>query len=133
MRRKPHDGVYCRLAPSAIHGVGVFAVMPIPKGTLLFVHADASGLDVFVPDEDVQALPQPIRKLYTDFAVQQANGNWAAPKCMDDISVGWYVNHSKEPSISINESWEYRALRDIAAGEEIVVDYDTYSPMVLAP
>lgn len=32
----PHQQVYTRLKPSKIHGVGVFAIRPIPKNTRLY-------------------------------------------------------------------------------------------------
>ena len=33
---EPHEGVYARIGPSDIHGVGVLAIRAIPAGTLLF-------------------------------------------------------------------------------------------------
>lgn len=127
---RPHEGVFCRLSPSSIHGVGVFAVLPIPKGTVLFERADAAGLDVFVDDQEIQFLPPAIKKLYTDFCVLGEGHKWACPKTLDDISVGWYVNNNEvNPNISIID-WEYKALRDIAVGEEITVSYDSYSSMI---
>lgn len=32
----PHHNIYTRLAPSKIHGVGVFAIKDIPKGKNVF-------------------------------------------------------------------------------------------------
>ena len=39
MRKLPHEGVYTRIKPSNIHGVGVFAISDIPKGTYVFEYA----------------------------------------------------------------------------------------------
>ena len=36
----PHVKVYTRLGPSKIHGVGVFAILPIKKGTYIFYGDD---------------------------------------------------------------------------------------------
>jgi hypothetical protein len=36
----PHSGVYARLGISGIHGVGVFAITRIPKGTYIFPDDD---------------------------------------------------------------------------------------------
>jgi SET domain-containing protein len=127
---KSHDGVYTRLAASQIHGIGVFAILPIPKGTALFT-SEGSGLVSGIPDAEVQSLPAPLKKLYTDFAIQmEKGGEWVGPLCFDDMSTGWYVNHSKTPNINISKEYYYTALRDILVGEELTVDYDTYSPMV---
>ena len=32
----PHDKVYSRIKPSPLHGIGVFAIKGIPKGTYVF-------------------------------------------------------------------------------------------------
>jgi hypothetical protein len=34
--RSPHEGVYTRIGRSRTHGVGVIAIRPIPRGTLVF-------------------------------------------------------------------------------------------------
>ena len=34
----PHENVYVRLGKSEIHGIGVFAIRPIPKGTDIFAN-----------------------------------------------------------------------------------------------
>jgi multidrug efflux pump subunit AcrA (membrane-fusion protein) len=34
----PHQGVWVRLGVSAIEGIGVFAIRPIPKGTDIFAN-----------------------------------------------------------------------------------------------
>ena len=34
----PHEGVYVRLGLSALHGIGVFAIRPIPAGTDIFAN-----------------------------------------------------------------------------------------------
>lgn len=41
----PHHNVYTRLEYSLIHGVGVFAIRPIPAGTMIFEgdEAESSG------------------------------------------------------------------------------------------
>lgn len=37
-----------------------------------------------------------------------------------------YLNHSETPNvISLNEGEEFEAIRDIASGEELLVDYGT--------
>jgi hypothetical protein len=135
----PHVGIFTRLAPSSIHGVGVFAILPIPALTPLFENVD-DGPETFVPDSMVQALPPAIKKLYLDFAIKsdhatdgdtrpRKNMTWWMVQSFDSIGVAWYVNHSKDPNIIITRAWDYVAIKDIAEGEELTVDYDTYSPM----
>ncbi len=40
------------------------------------------------------------------------------------MEIGWYVNHSNTPNAH-HLNYKYYALRDIKAGEEIVIDYNT--------
>lgn len=37
----PHDDVYTRLGPSKVHGVGVFAICDIPKGTFVSIVSES--------------------------------------------------------------------------------------------
>jgi uncharacterized protein len=127
--RKPHDGVFCRLGSSPIHGVGVFAILPILKGTLIFPD---EGKFLEVKEEEVSALPAPIKKLYDDFCPLEG-GKYVCPLEFNQVDIGYYLNHSKEPNCYTNDVLVdngFYALRDIAVGEELTVDYDTYSPMI---
>jgi hypothetical protein len=36
MAKLPHIGVFVRLKPSRLHGIGVFAIRDIPRGTYVF-------------------------------------------------------------------------------------------------
>jgi hypothetical protein len=40
------------------------------------------------------------------------------------MPIGWYLNHSKDPNAA-HEDFLYYASRDIRAGEEILIDYET--------
>ena len=62
----PDADVYTRLQPSNIHGVGVFAIRQIRKGTPLFM----SDKDIVWIDEgQIVNLPGELKKLYEDFAI----------------------------------------------------------------
>ena len=63
----PHEGVSTRLRPSPIHGVGVFAIKKIKKGTLLFPE-DIDEM-LWVKESQVPRGPRDIRALYDDFPV----------------------------------------------------------------
>jgi hypothetical protein len=66
----PHDGVCARLAPSPIHGVGVFAILQIPQETSIFEPDD--DLLVDVPESSISETPVEIRKLYRDFCLMNS-------------------------------------------------------------
>jgi hypothetical protein len=41
--------------------------------------------------------------------------------------IGWYLNHSGSPNSDEREEECYYAVRDIAAGEEITIDYKKFN------
>ena len=61
----PHVGVYTRLGRSKTHGVGVFAIKKIRRGTKVFGSDDA-GM-VWIDKHKAERLPNRIKKLYADF------------------------------------------------------------------
>src|SRR5271168_2299907 len=71
----PDVGVYTRLQPSNIHGVGVFAIRRIEKGTPLF--ADDEEI-IWVDEGYVAGLSKEIKKLYDDFAIIK-DGKYGCP------------------------------------------------------
>ena len=121
----PHIGVYCKLAPSPIHGVGVFALVDIPKDTDLF-GPDTTNLILIAPS-DVDKLPPSYKQLYQDFAVLH-DGWWHCPPSFNHMTNAWYLNHSDTPNVvCIIDDYAFISLRDIVVGEELLVDYNTYS------
>ena len=114
---------YFRLKPSTIPGagVGVFATTDIPKGTVLkelFAEDDVRRLtwaefaDLGVPDEIKENF---VTRYETECFV---------PRVFNRLSVGWYLNDSPEPNLAHDANYDYFALRDIAAGEELLIRYD---------
>jgi hypothetical protein len=121
----PHDGVYTRLQRSEIHGVGVFAIRDIPKETNIFSN-DKNEM-VWVDKADIDNIDSELKKLYDDFCVDK-NGKYGCPKNFNMLTVGWYLNKSKEnPNVRCTNDYDFIALRDIKKGEELTVDYSTYS------
>jgi hypothetical protein len=121
--KQPHYGVYARLGCSKIHGVGVFAISEIKKGTYVFYGDDAETVNVSVVN--VSSLPHNVRKLYTDFC-PTVNGEYVCPKNFNLMTIAWYLNHSDDPNMACNEDYQFYAQRDIHEGEELTSDYRTY-------
>lgn len=131
----PHEGVYTRIkcstaVPSGQYinesnaGVGVVAITDIPKGALVFAPDDDAV--VLVSSNKISVLPAEIRKLYEDFAVLK-NGSYTCPTNFNKLTVSWYLNCSEEPNVEADETLQFRALRDIRAGEELFSRYSDYS------
>jgi SET domain-containing protein len=124
MNRLPHSGVYTRLKPSKIHGVGVFAIQNIKKGTFIF--PDDNQRIRWVDESQVENIPRPLNRLYRDFAIIRGK-KYGAPWNFDRLTTAWYLNHSKKPNIAIDKRFRFYTMRHIRSGEELTVDYDTYS------
>src|ERR1700682_2471921 len=123
-RAVPHEGVYTRLGVSKAHGVGVFAIRGTKKGTKLFGNDDV-GL-VRVGRAEIKRLPAGVRRLYKDFCIIEDKGEtYLCPENFNVMTVSWYLNHSKKPNVRCDENFDFFALRDVKAGEELTVDYDT--------
>jgi len=129
-KQLPHNNVFTRLDRSDVHGVGVFAIIDIPRGTYIF-KGDKSEVNWFTEKElELSTLPQAVQKLYSDFCVILPDGNskkYGCPDSFNNMPISWYLNESKDPNLSCDKDYDFYAIRDIKAGEELTVDYSTYS------
>jgi hypothetical protein len=121
----PHRGVFVRLKPSTLHkgGVGVFAIRRIPRNTRLF--ADENEEVYWMPKK---SLPKsgPLRKLYGDFAIIKGK-RYGCPTSFNRLTPAWFLNESKSPNTRCDDNYDFYTLREIRAGEELTVDYETFS------
>ena len=125
----PHNKVYVRLGPSKIHGIGVLAIAPIQKGTMIF-HGDEETQMVWVSESQLKGLSTELKKLYKDFCVlimKKDKTLYGCPVNFNAMTTSWYLNHSSTPNIICNKEYIFYAKRNIKKGEELTVDYKTYS------
>jgi SET domain-containing protein len=123
---KPHDGVYTRIKPSKIHGVGVFAIRDIKKETYIFPGDDDEL--VWIKKNALKGVVRNVKRLYEDFCVIQEKGKtYGCPKNFNKMTIAWYLNHSKKPNVGCDKNYNFFALRKIKSGEELTADYDTYN------
>lgn len=129
----PHANVYTRLQPSKIHGVGVFAIRSIRKGTRLFL-GDNDEMHWIEPST-FRGSPKQIRRLYEDFAVIR-KGRYGCPDNFNRLTMSWYLNEpprGKLPNVKcLEESYDFVTLRRVSVGEELTVDYASFSELIPA-
>lgn len=123
-RKMPHHGVYARLRPSRIHGVGVFAIRRIPKGTYVFPDDDDELM--WIRKSELADLTAEDRKLYEDFCIIRGD-LYGCPRSFNRLTPAWYFNESSAPNMGVDETYRFYALRDIEKDEELTVDYASYS------
>jgi hypothetical protein len=118
----------CRLAPSVIHGVGVFAVRDIPKGIDPFAIGVRYPRNwVAMTPAELKSTPPGLRKLFTALFVPDVAGAFRIPILGANlVDIGAYLNHSGRPNVRTADGHQFMTRRRIRAGEELTVDYTTY-------
>lgn len=115
------------LKPSPLGGIGVFATHDIPAGTLLF------NRDFELRTLKVKDIPKPL----LPYCIYLNDEECLCPERFDRMEIGWYINHSSKPNIArrnkVSNAQAVKDLkartvhttRDIKAGEEILIDYNS--------
>ena len=110
--------------PSPIHSVGVYTTTPIRKGARVVEYA---GERITADEAD---------RRYDGISRTYLYGLEDGKTIIDGDGLGAYLNHSCDPNCEVDEIkgrvWLF-ALRDIAAGEELVWDYNLYDDEAPAP
>ncbi|MBL7709259.1 MAG: SET domain-containing protein [Chitinophagaceae bacterium] len=121
--RELSQEMYAMLKPSPVHGIGVFAMQDIPKGCRTIFSKNV-GEWIKLPIADVERLPDHSRNLVETYCLYDEEHYYVPDygfKVMDMVN---YLNHSSTPNIiSVNDGEYFEALTDIAAGEELLVNY----------
>jgi len=116
---------YVMIKPSPLHGIGVFAIRDIPKGTKN-IFSQGVGEWIKVSKQEVDALPQHARDLIENHCLFDEDHYFIPDYGFKLVDLVIYLNHSETPNvISLNEGEQFEALTDIACGEELLVDYGT--------
>jgi SET domain-containing protein len=117
------DEVYCQLKASPIHGVGVYAIRPIP--------AEANPMrlvkkqrEIRFSFEDLAEVHPGVMEQMKRFCFYDDDGVLVSTLGLNTMNFLFYVNHSKTPNITLKNDGSARALRDIETGEELTIDYD---------
>ena len=107
-------------------GAQVKAIRDIPQGCNPFSDLPADQY-VLVPADVIDGLDGPLKWLVQDMCVKQGGAYYVPKDGMNSINAAWYLNHSKDPNMRTEDGGDtFIAIRDIAAGEELTVDYDTF-------
>ena len=119
------NSTYVMIKPSPLHGIGVFAIRDIPKGTSN-IFSRGVGDWIKVSKEEVEALPQHSKDLIENHCLFDEDHYFIPDYGFKLVDLVIYLNHSETPNvISLNDGEEFEAIRDIAIGEELLVDYGT--------
>src|SRR6185436_3500961 len=102
---------------SGIAGRGLFANVPLVRGEIVSVKGghlvDRATLERY-------------KAVVNDADMQIADNLFLAPLTADEFEgVMMFLNHSCEPNVGVQGQIVFVAMRDVAAGEELTLDYGT--------
>jgi SET domain-containing protein len=104
---------------SELHGLGVFADEPIKKGQMVIrFHRD---FDLVFRDDEMEKLPKAMRDAIEYYGFR----NERLKVYTYNVDNERFMNHSEDPNLISGRQVVF-ALRDIAVGEELTMDYRTF-------
>jgi len=120
------NDIYCRLAPSKIHNVGVFAIREIPKNYNPFKLTYELD-DCLVRQKELENIPEAVKKIIKDFHVFENGRARLLMSGPNAFEISFYINHSANPNLyTKDEGVTFYTKRKIKAGEELTANYFTY-------
>lgn len=125
----------CVLRPSPLHGVGVFAAVPIERGRVITFPEPTMAR---VAESALGQVPPPIQELLVRVYPTEEEGMRRVPlDGLHAVSLECYLNHLNGERAAlewVTSQRHYVARRTVPAGTELTVDYrqrgwlDTYLP-----
>ena len=109
------------LAPSTIHGTGLFAAEPIAKGTVIWRFDER--VDRRFAKAEREALPEPAHSFLMTYSYPEVLGG---DTYILDGDHARFMNHSETPNTDCVV--DTITTRDVAAGEELLCDYREFDP-----
>ena len=125
----PHEEVYVRLGPSKVDGIGVFAIRPIAAGARIFPNETRPIRWVGVEEVERSAPSAAARRFYEDFGIKRGD-RIGCPQDFSELTPSWYLNappEGMEANVRAGPDFTFHAARDIAEGEELLIDYGSFS------
>ena len=114
--------MWATIAPSKVHGIGVFAIRDIPKGQRIYAIRDTEKAEwlEYIPS---QTHPAIIRLIQQRWPLAFNGAPYQSPNY--DVRLLSFMNHSATPNYDNHTDC---ALKEIKEGEEIFEDYGIHAP-----
>lgn len=119
------SNTWVMIRPSPIEGIGVFALCDIPKGCRdMFGNPDNAADWITISKSEVETLPSHAQFLVGNYCLYDEENYFVPAQGFKKMDISLFLNHADEPNIiSINDGDYFEAIRDIKAGEELLIDY----------
>jgi hypothetical protein len=115
------EKVYCKLAPSNVHGIGIFAINDIPKGVNPFIDSYIGQDAQLVSKKKI--VNENICKLLEDHFPTNNNAEYIVPAFPNQLIWTDYLNYTYEPenvNIILEQNGNWVTTRVIKQGEELL-------------
>tara|TARA_Y100000310_G_scaffold267587_1_gene279649 strand:+ start:136 stop:585 length:450 start_codon:yes stop_codon:yes gene_type:complete len=120
-------GAFCKIQPSAIHGVGVFAIKDIPAKICPWVTPNHHFTNdpYLLTTDDLNRLDRSIKDTLLDYNLKESDGLYISPHELEVFHLTQFLNASKKPNLDFlfDTTGEFITNREIKKGEELTVDY----------
>ncbi len=122
LNKKPRVNGYInpktRTKLSPIHGLGLFALKNISKGTIVAVWGGR-----VTTKKEVEALP---RDISFHYALELYPGFYLAERKMSELDSADFINHSCQPNCKIVRKFLMLTKKDIGKSEELTADFSNH-------
>lgn len=123
--RYASDHTWTRLAPSPIHGVGVFAIKDIPAFCDPF--PDCQNSFYPIPIAALDRLHGSVHAICKDFLFHDEKKIWIPDLTPNQFNISFFLNSSNIPNCEHHENGRITTTRKIRAGEELTYSYELES------
>lgn len=112
-----------RLKPSKVcSGVGVFSIVPIKKGTIMF--EDVNSDDIHIKWDELNGVDKRVIDYLNVMCNTNTDGVYLS-RTVNNINLSYFVNHSNNPNVIHDLDKDvFITIRDIEVDEEIVCVYN---------
>lgn len=108
---------------------GLFANEPIAKGEIIYFEDDETHYwdEVVLTVEELAELREEEFRVFWCYGTQRGINQFSGPLTFDSVTkdIGYFMNHSCDPTCWYIHDEAMEARRDIDAGDEITYDYST--------
>lgn len=121
--KKLRNHVWCRLGVSSIHGVGIFAIKDIPKGTDPFADSYMGDEFCLVNKKKLSDIPEELTKMIEDYWPTNGNSRAILPVYPNALVWTNYLNYTQDDdkvNIHLNDNGQWETTKDIKKGEELL-------------
>lgn len=106
---------------SEIHGMGLFCVELIPKGTKVWSFHPL--FDVVIDETQLAQLPPPAHAFLQMYAYRSVETG----ELIVNVDQSRHMNHADEPTLVSDADSNYYAVRDLPPGTELTCDYREFA------